>query len=89
LDVLNEDVNISVITDTGFNEAIKYSKDVRFLPFEIFLPLWIRKQKLLVVLEAELWYMLFLLAKTNHTPTVLLNARISDNSFKSYKRASL
>ncbi len=87
LDVLEEKVHISVITQTGFNEAKKYSKSVRFLPFEIFLPFWMTQQKLLVVLEAELWYMLFLLAKKKETPTILLNARISDKSYKSYKKA--
>lgn len=87
LDTLeNENINISVITQTGYDEAKKYTKNVRFLPFEIFLPFWIKKQKVLVVLEAELWYMLFLTAKIRSTPTILLNARISDKSYKSYKR---
>ena len=55
--------NISVITNTGFDEAKNISQNVRFLPFEFFLPFWITKQKVLVVMEAELWYMLFLFAK--------------------------
>ncbi|MCV6608668.1 MAG: lipid IV(A) 3-deoxy-D-manno-octulosonic acid transferase [Campylobacterales bacterium] len=84
----DEKINISNITQTGFNEANKYTKNVRFLPFEIFLPFWIRPQKALIVLEAELWYMVFLVAKMRNTPTVLLNGRISDRSYKSYKRFS-
>ncbi len=78
--------NISVITNTGFSEADKISKNVRFLPYELFLPFWIIKQKVLVVCEAELWYMLFLMAKRKKTKTILINARISDNSYKSYLR---
>ena len=67
------DVNISVITNTGFQEAQNLSKSVRYLPFEIFLPFWIKKQKALVVMEAELWYMLFLVAKTKGSKTYLIN----------------
>jgi 3-deoxy-D-manno-octulosonic-acid transferase len=81
-----ENSNISVTTNTGFDEASKISKNVRFLPFEIFLPFWIVKQKALIVMEAELWYMLFFYAKKSNTPTVLINARISDKSYKSYLR---
>jgi 3-deoxy-D-manno-octulosonic-acid transferase len=81
-----ENSNISVTTNTGFDEASKISKNVRFLPFEIFLPFWIVKQKALIVMEAELWYMLFFYAKKSNTSTVLINARISDKSYKSYLR---
>jgi 3-deoxy-D-manno-octulosonic-acid transferase len=82
------DANISVITNTGFEEAKKISSNVRYLPFEIFLPFWINKQKVLVVMEAELWYLLFLIAKKKGAKTLLINARISDRSYKSYKRFS-
>lgn len=88
IDALNEDVNISVTTNTGFDEARKLSKNVRFLPYELLIPFWIRKQKILLVMEAELWYMLFLCAKMEKTKTVLINARVSDRSYKSYKRFS-
>ncbi|WP_223294340.1 glycosyltransferase N-terminal domain-containing protein [Arcobacter nitrofigilis] len=88
VEALNEDVNISVITNTGFDEAKKLSKNVRFLPYELFLPFWIKKQKVLLVMEAELWYMLFLIAKIKKTKTILINARISDKSYKSYKKFS-
>ncbi len=81
-------VNLSVITNTGFQEAKKLTKNVRYLPFEIFLPFWINKQKALVVMEAELWYLLFLFAKKKGAKTFLINARISDKSYASYKRFS-
>ena len=80
--------NISVITNTGYEEAKQITSNVRFLPFEIFLPFWINRQKVLVVMEAELWFMLFLIAKKRGAKTFLINARISDKSYDSYKRFS-
>ncbi|WP_187647870.1 lipid IV(A) 3-deoxy-D-manno-octulosonic acid transferase [Nitrosophilus labii] len=80
-------VNLSVITDTGFEAARKYSNaDVRFLPFEIFLWFWLKPGRVLVVTEAELWYLLFYLSKKRGGKTFLINARISDRSYKSYLR---
>lgn len=83
-----EQANISVITNTGFEEAKSINQNVRYLPFEIFLPFWINRQKVLVVMEAELWYMLFLIAKNKGAKTFLINARISDKSYNSYKKFS-
>ncbi|EQB39691.1 3-deoxy-D-manno-octulosonic acid transferase [Sulfurimonas hongkongensis] len=79
-----QDIKITTITQTGQNEAKKYKAEVRFLPYEMFLPFWIKKQKLLVVLEAEFWYMLFVAARRSGTRVVMLNARISDKSVKKY-----
>jgi len=80
-----DEVNLSVITNTGYEEAKKYKNaDVRFLPYEIFLPFWVKPCKSLVVMEAELWYMLFFTAKRRCNKTVLLNARISDRSYPKY-----
>jgi len=81
-----DEINLSVITNTGFEEAKRFVDNVRYLPFEIFLPFWIRKQKMLLVMEAELWYMLFLVASTKGTKTVLINARINDKSYLTYKK---
>jgi 3-deoxy-D-manno-octulosonic-acid transferase len=79
-------VSISTITHTGFKEAQKYDADVRYLPFEIFLPFWIKKPKVLVVLEAEFWYLLFAVIKARGSRLILLNARISERSFPKYMR---
>ena len=80
-----EKINLSVITNTGYEEALKYKNaDVRFLPYEIFLPFWIKPCKTLTVMEAELWYMLFFTAKKKCQKTVLLNARISEKSYPKY-----
>ncbi len=83
---MQKTVNLSVITNTGYEAAKAFGVQRRFLPFEIFLPFWIRKQKALVVLEAELWYMLFFSAKRKGIKTYLLNARVSDRSYPRYKR---
>jgi len=83
----DEVVNVSVITQTGFKEATKVSgAQVRYLPYEIFLPFWMRPQKVLVVMEAELWPMLFVVAKAKGMKTILMNARVSDKSYQSYVR---
>ncbi len=80
------DVNISVITHTGFSAASSSYKQahVRYLPYELFLPFWQNKQRLLIVLEAEFWYMLFVTAFSKGTKLVLLNARISERSYPKY-----
>ena len=85
---LDSVINISTITQTGFDEAGKLTQNSRYLPFELLLPFWINKQKVLVVSEAELWYLLFLVAKLKGAKTYLINARISDNSYKSYLKFS-
>jgi len=82
----NEQVNITTVTQTGQNEAKKYRADVRYLPYEMLLPLWIKPQPVLVVLEAEFWYMLFTVARAKGARVVLLNARITERSFPKYRR---
>jgi len=77
-------LRFSAITNTGFEQISKYSSEARFLPFEIFLPFWIREQKALVVVEAELWYMLFATYKKRATKTFLINARVSQRSYPKY-----
>ena len=85
----SESLSLSVITQTGYKEAVRYENvDVRYLPFEIFLPFWIKKHDTLVVMEAELWPLLFVVAKAKGIKTILLNARISDKSYDSYLRVA-
>lgn len=88
LDVLKEQVHITTITHTGQAEAKKYNAEVRYLPYEIFLPFWVKRERVLVVLEAEFWYLLFVLAANKGARVILLNARISDKSLKSYLQFS-
>jgi len=80
-------VNLSVITNTGYEEAKKYKNaEVRFLPFEVFIPFWYKPCKSLVVVEAEFWLMLFVIAKKRCQKTILINARISDRSYPKYMK---
>lgn len=86
IEKLDGPVRLSCITQTGFAKAKSMVQESRYLPFEIWLPIWVTRQKTLVVLEAELWYLLFLVAKAKGVKTILLSARISDRSFPKYKR---
>jgi 3-deoxy-D-manno-octulosonic-acid transferase len=79
-----QSVNITTITHTGYDEAHKYDADVRYLPYELFLPFWVKPQDTLVVLEAEFWYLLFAVAKARGAKVLLLNARISERSYPKY-----
>jgi len=79
-----EKINITTITHTGFAQAKKYTAQVRYLPYELFLPFWVTKQRVVVILEAEFWYMLVLMAKLKGAKVLFLNARISDKSVNKY-----
>lgn len=80
----DEDIKITTITHTGQAEAKKYNAEVRYLPYEMFLPFWAKKERVLVVLEAEFWYMLFSVMRAKGARIILLNARISEKSVKKY-----
>ena len=90
LDALpNDAIRLSTTTQTG-HEAIslKQKEQSRYLPFEPLLFSWLKPQKMLVVMEAEFWYLLFALAKKRGAKTLLINARMSDRSFHKYERIS-
>ena len=84
----SETVRVTTRTTTGFNAIPNSIKEKQYLPFEIFLPFWIKPQKVLIVTESELWYFLFLFSKIKKTKTILINARISDRSYERYKKLS-
>ena len=75
---------VSVVTKTGFDEAKKITQNTRFLPFEIFLPIWLKPAKITVIFEAKHWLGLVFWAKFKSSRIILINARISDRSYKSY-----
>ncbi len=88
LDALPQDVlRLTTTTQTG-HEAIykKQPRESRYLPFEPLLFSWVKPQKVLVVMEAEFWYLLFALSKRRGAKTLLINARMSDRSFHKYER---
>ncbi len=88
LDALPNDIlRLSTTTQTGYEAiALKQEEQSRYLPFEPLLFSWLKPQKVLLVMEAEFWYLLFTLAKSRGAKTLLINARMSDRSFPKYKR---
>ncbi|WP_294956250.1 lipid IV(A) 3-deoxy-D-manno-octulosonic acid transferase [Sulfurovum sp.] len=81
-----EALRMSTTTQTGFEAISAYTEESRYLPFEPLLFVWMRPQKVLVVMEAEFWYLLFALAKRGGAKTLLVNARMSDRSFPKYRK---
>ena len=82
----DEKIAVSTTTATGYSQALKLNVQSRYLPFEIFLPFWIKKSKVVVVLEAEFWYLLFSVVKARGGHLILLNARISTKSYPKYQK---
>ncbi len=80
----NRAIAITTITHTGYEAASRYEAQVRYLPFEPWLWLWIRRPKKVVILEAEFWYLVFRIATLRGAKVIALNARISDRSFPKY-----
>jgi 3-deoxy-D-manno-octulosonic-acid transferase len=83
----NERFCISVTTKTGYEEATRLypNASIRVLPFENFLPLWIRRFRALIVFDAELWFALFAFASGRGAKTSLFNARIPSRSMRKYE----
>ncbi len=81
-----ESLRMSTTTQTGFKVIGDYTNESRYLPFEPLLFGWLKPQKALVVMEAEFWYLLFVLAQSRGAKTLLINARMSDRSFHKYKK---
>ena len=87
VDVLPSDLlRMTTTTQTGFEAITVYSEQSRYLPFESLLFFWLKPQKMLLVMEAEFWYLLFALAQKRGAKTLLINARMSDRSFPKYQR---
>ncbi|MDE5603589.1 MAG: 3-deoxy-D-manno-octulosonic acid transferase, partial [Helicobacter sp.] len=85
----NEKILLTTTTQTGFALAQEsYSECiVRYLPFESFIPFWIRNLSLkaFVLFEAEFWLMPVFYAKKRGAKTFLINGRIS--AFEKYQKA--
>lgn len=79
-------IAITAITHTGYETASKYPAQARYLPYELWLWFWMKRPKVVVVLEAEFWYLLFRLAHARGAKVIALNARISERSFPKYYR---
>jgi 3-deoxy-D-manno-octulosonic-acid transferase len=81
-----ESLRMSTTTYTGFDALNEYTEQSRYLPFEPLLFFWTKPQKVLLVMEAEFWYLLFTLAKARGAKTLLINARMSERSYPKYLR---
>jgi len=81
-------LRMSTTTQTGYKAISEYTKESRYLPFESLLFFWMKPQKVLLVMEAEFWYLLFFLAKKRGAKTMLINARMSEESYPKYMRIS-
>lgn len=77
-------LRLTTTTHTGFSEIKKQTSQSRYLPYELLLLGWIKPQKALIVMEAELWYLLFFWMKRKNAKTILINARMSDKSYPKY-----
>lgn len=86
---------LSTITDTGQRVARERAPEgtkIVYLPFDITLILnavlkRIRPE-ILIAIETELWPNLFRAFKKKNIPVIVLNGRLSENSFKGYKKIS-
>jgi 3-deoxy-D-manno-octulosonic-acid transferase len=86
---------LSTITDTGQKVAKEGAPEdtiIVYLPFDIasILNTVLKriKPEILIVIETELWPNLFRVFKENGIPVILFNGRISEGSFKGYRKVS-
>jgi 3-deoxy-D-manno-octulosonic-acid transferase len=84
---------LSTITDTGQKVAIEKSPSgtkVIYLPFDLkfILNRALKEVKpaLFITIETEIWPNLFRTFKNSGIPVIIMNGRISDNSFKGYEK---
>lgn len=89
----NVEIILSTITDTGqkvSNETLGSVIKIIYLPFDI--PFCIKraikniKPDLFILVETELWPNIIRLLHKNNIPILILNGRISDKTFKNYKK---
>lgn len=93
LDIFEEELNskavISVFTDTGYKQA--KSRERFLMPIDL-IPLHRRVLKnppgIAIFFEAEIWPSYIHTLKSKGTKIVLINARMSEKSFKQYRRFS-
>jgi 3-deoxy-D-manno-octulosonic-acid transferase len=86
---------LSTVTDTGQKVAREMAMEgtnIVYLPFDIpqILSSVVKKvmPEILIVIETELWPNMFRAFKQNGIPIILLNGRISENSFRGYGKLS-
>ncbi|MEW6570473.1 MAG: 3-deoxy-D-manno-octulosonic acid transferase [Nitrospirota bacterium] len=90
-----KEIILSTITDTGQKIAKEKAPEgtkIVYLPFDIasILRAVVKKVRpeVLIVMETELWPNLFRIFKEYGIPVMLVNGRISEKSFRGYKKIS-
>lgn len=86
------DIVVSCVTKAGFEEALKYKpliQDVFYLPFDFHLlvkPLVLKiDPSIFILVEGDIWPELVCCLKDKQIPTLIVNAKISQRSFKNYQ----
>lgn len=86
---------LSTVTDTGRKVAggrVSDIADVVYLPFDFSFVIrkMIKKIKpeLFITIETEIWPNIFRVCKEAGIPVLVMNGRLSENSFKGYKKVS-
>ncbi|HYA32171.1 MAG TPA: 3-deoxy-D-manno-octulosonic acid transferase, partial [Thermodesulfovibrionales bacterium] len=84
---------LSTVTDTGqqvAEEQVSEMADIVYLPFDlagIFRRVFRNMRPVLfIAVETELWPNIFRTCSTEGIPVIVVNGRVSDDSFKGYKR---
>lgn len=90
---VSPNVVISTVTDTGRKIALeRLSKEARVLYVPFDLPSTVEramrriKPDIFIVMETEMWPNLFGKMKEAHVPVVILNGRLSDRSYRGYRK---
>ena len=90
-----KNIILSTVTDTGrkvANERAPEGTKIVYLPFDVppILNAVVKRVMpvILIVIETELWPNMFRAFKQNGIPIILLNGRISENSFRGYRKIS-
>ncbi len=87
------DIIVSTVTDTGQKVAKDRLTDIAriiYMPFDM--PIFIKrtldyfKPSLMIIMETEIWPNIIREFKKRGIPVVLVNGRISEKSFKGYKK---
>lgn len=91
----SKSIVLSTITDTGQKVAKERSPEGTtfiYLPFDIALiinsVLKRARPEILIIMETEIWPNMLRVFKAHSIPVILLNGRISENSYKGYKKIS-
>ncbi|MCD6185349.1 MAG: 3-deoxy-D-manno-octulosonic acid transferase [Deltaproteobacteria bacterium] len=95
-DISNKRIVFSVSTKTGYEIACKLLPEtvdsIFFFPYDLCFSVKLIAKKIdpsiVVIVESDIWPNFLFEMKNRNIPVLLVNARLSDRSFKGYKRFS-